>query len=138
MNTRDVLRRRGVRINFAAVLLVIVIVVIAIVLFNCRSSQKDTQQSSQSSSETTRSNSEETKNTNPRKQPDDNTFDDHSGTSKLFKKFKFVGNSSTMVYHVTDGSCPSADKMNPDNIVELKSKNEAMRKGYHSCDICKP
>lgn len=137
MNTFDVLKRRGVKINFTAIIAAVVLIVVTVILFTCRSDDKSDQQSSKSS--TTNSGAgKASSSSNSNKQKDDNTFDDHSGTSKLFKKFKFVGNSSTMVYHVTDGSCSSADKMNPDNIVELKSKDDARKKGYTRCDICKP
>lgn len=135
MNTFDVLKRRGVKINFTAIIAAVVLIAVTVILFTCRSDDKSDQQSSKSS--TTNSGAGKAS-SNSNKQKDDNTFDDHSGTSRLFKKFKFVGNSSTMVYHVTDGSCSSADKMNPDNIVEIKSKDDARKKGYTRCDICKP
>lgn len=136
MNTFDVLKRRGVKINFAVVLLVIVAVVIVILLFSCRTDQSNN--TSQNNSKSVVSQAEKKPlETKPNKN-NDNTFDDHAGSSKLFKNYKFVGNSDTMVYHVTDGSCPAADKMNPDNIVKLNSKEDARKKGYHSCDICKP
>lgn len=147
MNTFDVLKRRGVKINFTAVITVIVLVVVSIILFTCRSGDKEKQTgTSTTSSNNGKSTSAIGNPASENKKPEsttgnkknDNTFDDYAGTSKLFKKFKFVGNSSTMVYHVTNGTCPSADKMNPDNIVELKSKDDAKRKGYSRCDICNP
>jgi hypothetical protein len=153
MNTFDVLKRRGIRINFVAVFAVILIVIIAIVLFTCRSDgSKETAQNNSSSKSTVTQVEKkpvekqpvekkpvEKKQLEPRSnKTNDNTFDDYAGTSKLFKSYKFVGNSDTLVYHVTDGSCPAADKMNPDNIVKLNSKDDARKKGYNRCDICNP
>lgn len=139
MNTFDVLKRRGVKINFGVVLLVVVAVVIVILLFSCRTDQSKntTNNTIQNSSKAVSQAEKKPLETKPNKN-NDNTFDDHTGSSKLFKNYKFVGNSDTMVYHVTDGSCPAADKMNPDNIVKLNSKEDARKKGYSRCDICKP
>ncbi|MBP7732622.1 MAG: hypothetical protein KA140_02525 [Caldisericia bacterium] len=136
MNTFDVLKRRGVKINFAVVLLAVVAVVIVILLFSCRTDQSNN--TSQNNSKSVVSQAEKKPLDAKPNKNNDNTFDDHAGSSKLFKNYKFVGNSDTMVYHVTDGSCPAADKMNPDNIVKLNSKEDARKKGYSRCDICKP
>lgn len=147
MNTFDVLKRRGVKINFTAVIAAIVLIVVSIILFTCRSGDKENKTSTPTTTSNTGKSTSVTGNTNTENRKtdntsgnkrNDNTFDDYAGTSKLFKKFKFVGNSSTMVYHLTNGTCPSADKMKPDNIVELKSKDDAKKKGYSRCDICNP
>lgn len=139
MNTFDVLKRRGVKINFGVVLLVVVAVVIVILLFSCRTDQsKNTTNNTTQNSNKAVSQAEKKPLDTKSDKTNDNTFDDHAGSSKLFKNYKFVGNSDTMVYHVTDGSCPAADKMNPDNIVKLNSKEDARKKGYSRCDICKP
>jgi hypothetical protein len=63
-------------------------------------------------------------------------FSLHAGNSKYFKNYKFVGNSSSMIYHLT--TCKDADKIKKENMVKLESKEDAKKKGYRACLHCHP
>ena len=48
----------------------------------------------------------------------------------------YVGNAKTKKFHVAD--CHMVDKMNPNNKVYLKTREEAINAGYVPCKRCNP
>ena len=49
---------------------------------------------------------------------------------------EFVGNKRTKKYHYA--SCHLAQKIKPENLIDLKSPQEALEAGYVPCKVCKP
>lgn len=49
---------------------------------------------------------------------------------------KFVGSAATKVFHRED--CRYCDVIKPENRVEFKSYDEAIKAGYAPCKVCKP
>ncbi len=130
MNLMDVLKNRGIKINFVAVIAVLVLAAIAVTCLTRRPADTTKQTGDKSAATIVK-----TEKAKPVVEDDDNSFDN---TSRLFKKFKYVGNSNSKIFHVTDGSCPTADKMNPKNMVKLSSKEQARKEGYEPCEVCNP
>ena len=48
----------------------------------------------------------------------------------------YVGNANTKKFHYPN--CSSVIKMNPNNRVEINSREEAIAQGYVPCKRCKP
>ena len=48
----------------------------------------------------------------------------------------YIGNRNTHRFHYPN--CSSVDEMNPNNQVEINSREEAINKGYVPCKRCKP
>lgn len=48
----------------------------------------------------------------------------------------FIGNSSTMKFHLPD--CSYVEKIKPENRIEITERQEAIDKGYEPCKVCKP
>lgn len=48
----------------------------------------------------------------------------------------YVGSSKSTVYHLP--SCSSAKKIVPTNLITFATKDEAAKKGYRACKVCKP
>jgi hypothetical protein len=48
----------------------------------------------------------------------------------------YLGSSKSNVYH--RGSCRSVKQIKADNLVSFPTKEEAQKKGYRACLVCKP
>lgn len=48
----------------------------------------------------------------------------------------YVGNANTKKFHKS--GCSAIKKMNPDNVVNLSSRDTAINGGFNPCGICKP
>jgi hypothetical protein len=129
MTLFEVLRRHGIKTGIITAAIVVIIVIVAVTCLT-RKPEKGENVSTNSSTVKTNKASVAT--------PKPESTDKYSGSSSLFKGFKYVGNSQSKVYHVADGSCPVADKIKPDHIVKFDSKDKARRSGYERCEICKP
>ncbi|WP_170832594.1 Ada metal-binding domain-containing protein [Butyrivibrio sp. INlla16] len=51
-------------------------------------------------------------------------------------KVRYVGNTSTKVYHKPD--CSMVIRMNEDYKIVSSSKDVFIKKGYRACEYCKP
>ena len=49
---------------------------------------------------------------------------------------KYLGNSYTLKFHYPD--CQWAEKISESNLIEFKSRQEAVNNGYDPCKVCKP
>ncbi len=136
MNLFDVLKNHGIKINFVGIIAVLVILLIAITcIFRKPADDTKTPVKTQTTAtDSAKTNKVETE--QPKNKPV--ADEKYTGSNKIFKNYKYVGNSQSKVYHVTNGSCPVADKINPKNIVKLGSKEQARKLGYERCEICKP
>ena len=131
MTFYEVLQRHGIKTGIITVAIVVIVVIVAVTCLT-RKPGKDSNVSTNSSTVTTNKAGVTTPKTNPE------STDKISGSSKLFKGYKYVGNSQSKVYHVADGSCPVADKIKPNHIEKFDTKEQARRHGYERCEICKP
>ena len=48
----------------------------------------------------------------------------------------YYASSKSTVYHLP--TCDWAMKISPANLIVFKTKEEAQKKGYHACNVCKP
>lgn len=52
------------------------------------------------------------------------------------KPILYIGNKATKTYHVR--SCRTLSNVGQNNIIGFSTAEEAQRKGYKPCNICKP
>lgn len=58
------------------------------------------------------------------------------GAAPAPKPGGFVGSSKSNIYHVP--SCSSAKRITPTNLVTFATRDDATKKGYRACKVCKP